>query len=134
MKTVTNKVGQLGPDTMFGEVSLLKKVPRTATIVTVTPCELIVIYREDFDETLSLTLKKLWDEIKASLALFPYFSGLSENAQTECCMLSKIKTYKPNDIIYDSKIPFGFGYFVLKGTCRIIELITFEEKVVKYFI
>lgn len=134
-KSIVKQIGLLGPGTMFGEVSLLKKVPRTATIVTVTPCEFITVDQEDFDDTLEKTLKRKWDEIKTSLTQVPYFNSLNEHAITECCLLAKINQFQSNEVIYDSeykKIP-AMAYFILSGICKVIEFIYVEEKKVFIF-
>ena len=43
-------LARLGPGEFFGEVSLIKNKPRTATVTALTPLELMVINRERFNE------------------------------------------------------------------------------------
>ncbi len=42
-------INRLGPGNFFGEIALLRAVPRTATIRVVKPTRLLAISREDFD-------------------------------------------------------------------------------------
>lgn len=44
-----HKVGELGPGDFFGELALLDKAPRNATVTAITPMEAIVLTRADFD-------------------------------------------------------------------------------------
>jgi CRP-like cAMP-binding protein len=47
------KVATLGPGDFFGDLSLLDRAPRNATVVAATPVELIVIRQPAFDELLA---------------------------------------------------------------------------------
>lgn len=44
----TGQLAQLGPGTFFGELALLDNSPRSAQARAVTPCQLIVFFRDDF--------------------------------------------------------------------------------------
>jgi CRP/FNR family transcriptional regulator, cyclic AMP receptor protein len=42
------KVATLGPGTAFGELALLDRAPRNATVVAETPMELVVLGQREF--------------------------------------------------------------------------------------
>jgi CRP-like cAMP-binding protein len=42
------RVNKLGPGEFFGEIALLERGPRTATVTAETPCRLLVINHHDF--------------------------------------------------------------------------------------
>jgi protein phosphatase len=42
------RVNKLGPGEFFGEIALLERGPRTATVTAETPCRLLVINHRDF--------------------------------------------------------------------------------------
>ena len=42
------KVRMLGPGDFFGEIALVSRSPRTATVTTTTPCDLLVITGTNF--------------------------------------------------------------------------------------
>ena len=46
-------LNRLGPGDFFGEIALLRAVPRTATIRVVSPTRLLALSREDFDDVLA---------------------------------------------------------------------------------
>ena len=52
----------LGPGEVFGEIALLGEMPRTATVVAIDACELLVIDRRDF-----LSLLRRYPEAAVSL-------------------------------------------------------------------
>ncbi|MEW6039905.1 MAG: cyclic nucleotide-binding domain-containing protein [Elusimicrobiota bacterium] len=44
------RVNILGPGKYFGEIALMREMPRTATIIADEPCEAFLLYRSDFRE------------------------------------------------------------------------------------
>ncbi len=44
------KINELGPGDVFGEIAILRKIPRTARVSTITPCTFLSINAHDFFE------------------------------------------------------------------------------------
>lgn len=121
-ENVTINVGTMVAGNMFGEVSLLHDIPRTATITTATPCELLCLQRADFDTILKSSIQAQWDDIKQHMKMFSYFDGWDEVAVRECCILAKKRVYTENEtILGDGDGADNHVHFVIKGKCRVIE-------------
>jgi CRP/FNR family cyclic AMP-dependent transcriptional regulator len=61
------KVAELGPGAYFGELSLLDRAPRNATVVAVSPMQLVVLGQRAFDDLLD-ALPKFDKKLLAGLA------------------------------------------------------------------
>ena len=61
------KVATLTPGTFFGEMALLSRKPRTATVTAVTPLRLLVIADRAFVDLLD-AMPELWLKVARSLA------------------------------------------------------------------
>lgn len=48
MKVGRRRVNTLGPGDVFGEIALLRRIPRTARVSAITPCNYLSINSEDF--------------------------------------------------------------------------------------
>ncbi|KAK4887833.1 hypothetical protein RN001_004104 [Aquatica leii] len=120
-KEISQDVGRKGPGAMFGEVSLLHGVPRTATILTATHCEFLRLRKGDFDVVLKATVQEQWNEICRAMNMFSYFRSWDEISIRECCILSKIQDFHMDETILGDGVGFtNHVYFIIKGTCRII--------------
>jgi CRP-like cAMP-binding protein len=58
------KINKLGPGEFFGEIALLERGPRTATVTTETPCRLLVLNHRSFH-----SLMDEFPEVAASVLL-----------------------------------------------------------------
>jgi len=63
------------------------------------PIDLLLITEDDFDRILRPTLLKKWNILRDALVHFNYFKLWDEQTVRECCIISKLKNYKPNEVI-----------------------------------
>ncbi|XP_050342223.1 uncharacterized protein LOC126768255 isoform X1 [Nymphalis io] len=119
---VSVDVGVMHPGDMFGEVSLLHNIPRTATCTTNDHCEVLVLMKEDFKNVLQASIQKQWDEVRRAMSAFTYFDALDEVARREGCIVAKMKSYEPNETLLGDGVGVAnFVYFILSGRCQMIE-------------
>lgn len=88
------------------------------------PCEFLVLKKDDFNNVLKATIKARWDEIREAMFKFSYFDQWDDFTVRECCILSKIKSYEPNQVILGDGVGRSsqvMVYFVIEGTCALIE-------------
>ncbi|CAH2062838.1 unnamed protein product, partial [Iphiclides podalirius] len=123
-KHVSVDVGSMHQGEMFGEVSLLHNIKRTATVTTAGHCELLVLMKDDFKNVLQASIQKQWDEVRRAMSAFTYFDGLDEVARREGCIVAKMKSYETNETVLGDGVGVpNFVYFVLSGRCQMIESI-----------
>lgn len=126
---VKKDVTIMGAGSYFGEVSLLHGIERTATVTTTQDSEFLYIKREDFDRVLKETVTAQWAELLQDMSLFSYFKDWSSFDLRECCIYGKKKNFEAEQIVLS-----GSGgesecvYFVIKGSCYLIEHMTIGTK------
>ncbi|CAH1956244.1 unnamed protein product [Acanthoscelides obtectus] len=119
---ITIESGTLYPGTMFGEVALLHGVVRLATISTTTPCELLMIKKEDFDRVLKATVLKSWEAISKTMNNLSYFKNWDNLTKRECAIIARTKSYATAETVLGDDIGLPkWVYFITKGSCHIIE-------------
>jgi len=60
--------------------------------------DLLLITQDDFNKILRSNLTKKWDVLRDALVHFNYFKLWDEETIRECCILSKLKDFKPNEV------------------------------------
>ncbi|XP_076749689.1 uncharacterized protein LOC143422711 isoform X2 [Xylocopa sonorina] len=122
-------MGVLNPGDIFGQIALLHRIPRSATVVSKTTVDLILIPRLEFDDILRSTLTKEWDMLQDALVHFNYFKSWDTETIRECCILSRLKDYQPDEVLLgDGKGMVNYVHFLLEGECRLIEHMIVREK------
>ncbi|XP_050508196.1 cyclic nucleotide-binding domain-containing protein 2-like [Diabrotica virgifera virgifera] len=119
---ISENTGVLGPGSTFGDVSLLHNIKRMATYITATHCELLVIKKDDFHSIIRDYVLEDWNQIQAILDKFTYFKNWDSVTKREASILTKMKTYKADEIILGDA--FGsppYVHFITKGSACLIE-------------
>jgi CRP/FNR family transcriptional regulator, cyclic AMP receptor protein len=60
------RVAMLGPGDFFGEIGLLETGRRTASVVATTPMDVIVMYRDEFEQ-MKKELPTVADQVQAAI-------------------------------------------------------------------
>nr|CAI5831581.1 unnamed protein product [Callosobruchus analis] len=119
---ITEDVGYMYQGTMFGEVALLHGVVRLATITTTTPCELLMIKKEDFDRVLKATVLKSWEAISKIMNKLSYFKNWDNLTKRECAIIARTRSFEAGETLLGDDIGLRkWVYFITKGSCHIIE-------------
>jgi hypothetical protein len=58
--------------------------------------------RKGFAALLNATLQKQSNKRKDAMIMFPYLKMWDEVAVRECCILSKVLSFKPSEILFDN--------------------------------
>ncbi|XP_029053416.1 uncharacterized protein LOC114880996 isoform X1 [Osmia bicornis bicornis] len=122
-------MGILNPGDIFGEIALLHKLPRSATVISNTTVDLIFISSQDFEDILRPTLMKEWNALQEALIYFNYFKCWDEKMMRECCILSRLKEFQADEVLLgDGKGMVNYVHFLLEGECELIEHIIVREE------
>jgi CRP/FNR family transcriptional regulator, cyclic AMP receptor protein len=62
------RVNTLGPGDVFGEIAILRRIPRTARVSTITPCKFLSINAKDFFDAYQYFPPRARDNIQLVIA------------------------------------------------------------------
>ena len=130
------KIGEFGEGFSFGEMALLKKTTRNATIVTTQNCKLLTIEKKDYNNAIKeLQEKKLANDIEKFVGSFPIFKPLYKDKIVEILNYLTKKTIYKGEYLYQQKDDSDNIYFLNSGTIKLSFNISFSwlNGYLKYF-
>ena len=93
-RTYSQTVAELHAGDSFGELAILKKVPRSASVICKQDCEFLSVTKEDFEEVLKSTANQELEAKRSFLRTYAIFETLSDAELTrisECCTVKEYK-------------------------------------------
>ncbi|XP_065892602.1 uncharacterized protein [Dysidea avara] len=108
------------PGTIFGELSLLYDIPRSATVVCESNVDVLYV---DKEVTKQLFPDKLQDDMNTKLSAIRrsemFSSWLTDNL-INLCIMSRIQSHNLGHCIHDNSIKSQFLYLVTKGRVEMV--------------
>ena len=101
----------------FGELALLSRKPRMATIICEEESEFFVLSKKDFDKILKN--KKILNEKLAFLQSLPFLADLTQEHSREVYSRAEYVPYVANQKVYLEGEESNAVYIVLKGNFKV---------------
>lgn len=115
----------------FGHDAFVNKTVRTYSAQTLKECELLFVYRDDFDRILADDIRFKWNIIRGALLRFRYFQLWTNEQRTLCCLLSRLIRFNPNQMVHstmnEDKYSKDEAYFLLNGECELHQTVHLKE-------
>ena len=130
---VEKNIGELKDGQIFGELSLIYNIPRTASIIALTETSLIKIDKNSFNKYLkNLFEGQLEDQIEF-LQICPIFNKLEKDLVIKLGIRSSIKKYATGQIILKNDSKCDSIFVIRRGTVKVVKEIQFikNEKQIK---
>uniref|UniRef100_T1J996 Cyclic nucleotide-binding domain-containing protein n=1 Tax=Strigamia maritima TaxID=126957 RepID=T1J996_STRMM len=123
-KIITRVTGELKAGDPFGQLGLINNAPRTSTVITKFPCELLWLYRDDYNRLLIANSAHEWKGRFDTMSSIKYFKNWNVNQIKECSSNSKLVKMENDAIILGNSTERPeFLYFISNGRFRIIEVL-----------
>ncbi len=119
-------LAQLGPGEFFGEIGLLRKVPRTASVRAVTPVKLLVLDRSTFitvvseSDLVSGQIAELARRRFMSTRLAEVLPELSQQQLTRFLPNFTLARFRSGDVIVRQGDPADLFYIIVSGRVEVV--------------
>ncbi|CAF0873630.1 unnamed protein product [Adineta steineri] len=114
-----NYVVTLGGGFDFGERALVTNEPRSATVITVTPADLLVVDREVFSRTLKAAHEKELQEKMEFINRCPLFSSWSARLKRLVSLSLERGRYSYDSVLYKQGLRADAVYFIWSGEVKL---------------
>ena len=119
----TRTVASLGPGDVFGEIALLDRMTRTATVQSDSDVELLSLQREDFQkllvEPLGADRVRVIIQICSFLKRNALFSEWPDKAILNLASQLEVRDYARNDLIIREGAPNDAFHLLYEGECAV---------------
>ena len=111
------KLGEFQKGFAFGEIALIKKTKRNATIVAIDDCKLVSINKSDYNKIMKeLELKRLEKELKLFKKQYSFFSYWNLNHLIKLFNAFSKETLYNTDYLYKQNEESDYIYIIKNGS------------------
>ena len=114
----------MGSRTIFGELSLLFKGKRTATVKSLEACYLIVIPKDSFNKYMRAPLLKKLNIIISFYRSLNFMNGLDNNTLIIIASKTRITNLQSNTLVARQDNKSKQLYFIRKGRVKVLRSIS----------
>ena len=132
-KKVTMIAGEIKAGGVFGDLALMHRSVRRASIITNDDCEFLKVDKSSFDEVLRKSHEEEWKNRLRHLVTHPLFQEWKDANLNTAVEGSQTKEYMSGSVILkDLSIPSESIYFIIQGCCQVVQRVKLWEKVQHY--
>lgn len=123
---IEEKLGEYGEGFSFGDIALIKKSPRNATIKAKDDCILLSINHNDYNRTIEdFQKRKLIKEIDDFIKTYPFFRNFDNDKIVKLFnCFTKIELYR-DDFLYKQNMNANSIYVLISGSFKVYSCISF---------
>lgn len=132
-KKVTMIAGEVKAGGVFGDLALMHRCVRRASIITNEDCEFLKVDKSSFDEVLRKSHETEWKNRLRHLTTHPLFQQWKDANLNTAVEGSQTREYMPGSVILkDLSVPFESIYFIIQGCCQVVQKVKLWEKLQNY--